>query len=144
MDFNIPATNRRIPECRAHVLNCFSLVVMANLHFGSVLSHWVLLWPSGGRWSKFTVRKEALAGTFKDQASGFICIFLYLPEHIVLFFELSWASPKSNMTLVFLDKSQSCLHHNDSKALKNWWPQFQIMQWFGRQKFIIRMRTKSQ
>ena len=65
------------------------------------------------------VRKEALASTFKDQTSDFICILLYLPEHTVLFLELARASPQPDMTLVFPAKSQSCLHHGDSKGLKN-------------------------
>lgn len=91
---------------------------------------------------KFIVRKEALASILKRiKASGSICILLYLPEQTVLFLDLAWANPKPNTALVFLDKSQSCLRHGDSKGLRNCWPQFKRMQWFAhrRQKFVIRI-----
>lgn len=91
---------------------------------------------------KFMVRKEVLASILKRiKAPGSICILLYLPEQTVLFLDLVWANPKPNTALVFLDKSQSYLRHSDSKGLRNCWPQFKRMQWFGhrRQKSVIRI-----
>lgn len=78
----------------------------------------------------------ALASTFKDQAPGFICLLFSLPEQTVLFLEPAQGSK----CLVFVDKSQSGLHQNDSQGLKNGWLQFKIMQWFGhrRQNYVIR------
>ena len=93
---------------------------MVNLHFGSKLSHSTLCDLLERMVGKFMVRKEALASIFKRiKASGFIYVLLYLPEQTVLFLELARASAKPNMALVFLDKSQPCLRHNDSKGLKN-------------------------